>query len=109
MPQQNHFSNQAVSSMTYEHILLIATWVLSLTVPPLVSSKSHPHWTGLKKGDKEGRNPLLVKEREKIIHLLGSWQQEKQKQEKVNCTKGLVYSGDYSTKLILELPYLEEI
>jgi len=33
-----------------------------------------------------------MKAGEKIIHLLGGWQQEKQKQEKVNRTKGLVYS-----------------
>lgn len=59
---------------------------------PGILKREPPPLDRLKKGDKEGRNPLLVKEREKIIHLLGSWQQEKQKQEKVNCTKGLVYS-----------------
>ena len=49
----NHFSNQAVSSMTHEHILLVATCVLSLTAPLPVSSKeSHLHCTGLNKGTK---------------------------------------------------------
>lgn len=92
MSQQESFLKPGCLFVTHEHILLIAMCPVTPSASPGILKREPPPLDRLKQGDKEGRNPLLMKAGEKIIHLLGGWQQEKQKQEKVNHTKGLVYS-----------------
>lgn len=54
---------------------------------PEYPQREPPHWTGLKRGQRGSKSTSHEREGEIIIHLLGSWQQEKTEAEKVNVPK----------------------